>query len=225
MWYFKPSSLTIPLLAHVAFERFLVRVNTHVVFKWLDRRKRFSHTSHSYGFSFVWIRMWLCQITRLSKTLLAHITFIRFLVRVSTHVSGQIGWISKHLLANIALVRSLPLPSLRRRLFFSYLLLLDFKNDFILVRNLQTQHRFFFFHFFFFISRPPLQNRPRVHRALRMWILSSHVIISIISRSRSSSACACVACGVGTVFSPNEEIFVKTAVFFSWKKQSSVQRH
>ena len=41
-----------------------------------------------------------------------------------------------------------------------------------------------------------------------MWILPSHVIISII---RSD---ACGACGVGSVFSPNEEIFVKTAVFF-----------
>ena len=129
------------------------------------------------------------QMTRLTKTLLAHITFIRFLVRVRKHVYGQDGRISKHLPASIALVPSLPLPSLRRRRFFSYLLLLDFKNDFVLVRNLQTQHRcwllFFFFFFFFFISRN-LQNRPRVHRAFRMWILSSHGIISIRDFKRES---------------------------------------
>ena len=44
------------------------------------------------------------QITKLTKSLLAHVTFVRFLVRVNTHVSGQIGLTSKHLLANIALV-------------------------------------------------------------------------------------------------------------------------
>ena len=69
-------------LAHIAFLRFL-RVNTRVDF----------------------------QSIRMTKTLLAHITFIRLLVRVRTHVYGQLGWISKHLLANIALVllRSLSL--------------------------------------------------------------------------------------------------------------------
>jgi hypothetical protein len=52
---------------------------------------------------------------------------------VNAHVYGQLGWISKHLLANIALVllRSLSLPSsLRRSLFFSHLLIL-LLNDFI----------------------------------------------------------------------------------------------
>ena len=42
------------------------------------------------------------QTTRLSKTLLAHITFIRFLVRVNTHVNFQIASLSKTLLTHIA---------------------------------------------------------------------------------------------------------------------------
>ena len=50
------------LLAHITFVRFLVRVNTHVAFQIPDSRKRFSHTSHSYGFSFVWIRMWTFKL-------------------------------------------------------------------------------------------------------------------------------------------------------------------
>ena len=71
------------------------------------------------------------QISSSTKTLLAHITFVRFLVRVNAHVHGQVGWIFKHLLANIALVLpSLSLPSLRRSLFFSQLLIL-LLNDFI----------------------------------------------------------------------------------------------
>ena len=47
------------------------------------------------------------QITRCSKTLLAHITFVRFLVRVNTHVSFQTTRCSKTLLAHIAFVRLL----------------------------------------------------------------------------------------------------------------------
>ena len=112
------------------------------------------------------------QSTTLTKLHLAHIAFVRFLVRVNTHMHGQFRWISKHLLAHIALVlRSLPLHSfLKRRFFFLYLLIR--LEIIILVRNPQTQHqRFFFLHFFFFSRH--LQNRPRVHRALRMWILSS----------------------------------------------------
>jgi len=45
--------MTKTLLANITFVRFLVRVNTHVDFQLLDVRKRFSHTSHSYGLSFV----------------------------------------------------------------------------------------------------------------------------------------------------------------------------
>ena len=66
------------------------------------------------------------QATRSSKTLLAHITFVRFLFRVNTHMYGQFRCANKHLLANIALVllRPLSLPSLTRARFFSYLLVL-----------------------------------------------------------------------------------------------------
>ena len=51
-------SVTIPLLAHIAFVRFLVRVNTHV----------------------------FLQMTRLTKSFIAHIALVRSLVRVRTHV-------------------------------------------------------------------------------------------------------------------------------------------
>ena len=44
-----------------------------------------------------------------------------------------------------------------------------------------------------------------------MWILPSHAII--ISSSSTGSSSACGACGVGSVFSPNEEIF-----FFVFKE-------
>ena len=72
-------SVTIPLLAHVAFKRFLVTVRTHVAF----------------------------QITRCTKTLLAHITLVRFLVRVNTHVIFQSIRMTKRPLAHITLVRFL----------------------------------------------------------------------------------------------------------------------
>ena len=141
--------MTIPLLAHVAFKRFLVRVNTLVPF----------------------------QITRLTKTLLANITFIRFLVRVNTYVDFHLRRCTKTLLAHITfMLRPLSLPSLRRRLFFSYLLLLDFKNDFVLVRNPQTQHRWFFF-FFSLLHSTRNHHRLYVYRAFRMFILSSRHLI------------------------------------------------
>jgi hypothetical protein len=75
------------------------------------------------------------QFTRFTKSFIAHITFVRFLLRVNTHVSGQLGWSIKHLLANIALVllRSLSLHSFSRRRYFSYLIFLDIKIDLIFV--------------------------------------------------------------------------------------------
>ena len=79
---------------------------------------------HSFSMLSTHVRF---QTTRLTKTSPAHITFIRFLVRVNTHVSGQIVWCSKHLLANLALVLLRPLFSslpLRRARFFSYLIVL-----------------------------------------------------------------------------------------------------
>jgi hypothetical protein len=121
------------------------------------------------------------QFTGLTKTLLANITFVRFLFRVRTPVSGQTGWISKHLLANIALVPSLFLRSFPNSyLFFSFFflyLMMTRLEIIILVRNpQQTQHQIWFFFFlnFFFIFSRNLQNRPRVvHRAFSAWILSS----------------------------------------------------
>ena len=47
------------------------------------------------------------QTTRVSKTLLAHSTFIRFLVRVRTHVVFQTTRFTKTLLAHIAFIRLL----------------------------------------------------------------------------------------------------------------------
>ena len=57
-----------------------------------------------------------CQITRLTKTFLANITFIRFLVRVNTHVYGQIGWIIIQLLQKKTVIFSnqIHVSSLRR---------------------------------------------------------------------------------------------------------------
>ena len=51
---FQITRFTKTLLAHIALVRFLVRVNTHVTFQ-MTRfdENAFSHTSHSYGFSFV----------------------------------------------------------------------------------------------------------------------------------------------------------------------------
>ena len=42
------------------------------------------------------------QITRCSEALLANIAFVRFLVRVNTHVNFQIASLSKTLLTHIA---------------------------------------------------------------------------------------------------------------------------
>ena len=57
--FLQMSKLTKSFIAHVAFIRFLVRVNALV----------------------------LCQTTRMTKSFIAHITFVRFLVRVNTHVA------------------------------------------------------------------------------------------------------------------------------------------
>ena len=128
------------------------------------------------------------QSIRSTKLHLAHITLVRFLVRVNTHVCSQMWLRLKHLLANIALVPSLPLRSFLDKIRFFFLYLMMIRLEIILlVRNPQTQHqRFFFFLHFFFFSRH-LQNRPRVHRAFRMWILSSsHSIISVRDFKRES---------------------------------------
>ena len=47
------------------------------------------------------------QITRITETLLAHITLVRFLVRMNTHVFFQITRITKLHLAHITFIRLL----------------------------------------------------------------------------------------------------------------------
>ena len=144
--FLQSAKLTKSFIAHVAFVRFLVRVNTHVDF----------------------------QITRLTKSLLANMALVRFLVRVNTHVYSQEGWISKHLLANIALVLpSLSLPSFRRRrLVFSYLIALliigypQTQQHRSSCSSLSLSHALL-------IRSTRNHHRLRVFRSFRMFILSS----------------------------------------------------
>ena len=109
------------------------------------------------------------QSTRVTKTLLAYIALVRFLLRVNTHVVFQSTRCTETLLAHIALVslRSLPLHSFlsNSRFFFSHLMMIHLEII-LLLRNPRAHkhHRFFFL---------TLQNRPRVHRSFRTWILSS----------------------------------------------------
>jgi hypothetical protein len=109
------------------------------------------------------------QSTRVTKTLLAYIALVRFLLRVNTHVVFQSTRCTETLLAHIALVslRSLPLHSflINSRFFFSHLTMIHLEII-LLLRNPRAHkhHRFFFL---------TLQNRPRVHRSFRTWILSS----------------------------------------------------
>jgi len=166
---FQITRLTKSFIAHITLVRFLVRVNTHVALQTTRLTKTL--LAHITFIRFL-VRVntpVVLQSTRMTKTLLAHIAFVRFLFRVRTHVFGQFGWISKHLLAHITfvLLRSLPLRSFlfKSRFFFLYLMMIRLVEIIILVRNPRTQHQRFFF-----LS---LQNRPRVHRSFRMWILSS----------------------------------------------------
>ena len=73
---FQSIRSTKTLLAHIAFVRFLARVNKLVAL----------------------------QMVRLTKTLLANVTFIRSLVRVRTHVLFQITRFTKNFIAKITLV-------------------------------------------------------------------------------------------------------------------------
>jgi hypothetical protein len=95
------------LLAHVAFVRFLSRVNTHVSFQITRFTKTLlAHITLIRFLSSVSTHVTL-QMTRLMKALLANITFVRFLSSVNTHVSLQSTRITKTLLANIAFKRFL----------------------------------------------------------------------------------------------------------------------
>jgi hypothetical protein len=76
------------------------------------------------------------------------------------------------------LLRPLSLRSFlfKSRFFFSHLMI-RLVEIIILVRNPQTQHQIWFFFL-------PLQNRPRVHRSFRTWILSSARVVVVPRVSR-----------------------------------------
>ena len=163
---FQSTRFTKTFLAHITFERFLVRVNTRVLLQIIRCTKTLlAHIT--FVRPLVRVNTLVSfQMTRCTKSFIAHITFVRSLVRVNTHVGFQTTRLSKTLLANIALVLpSLPLRSFLNKSRFFFLYLLTRLEIIILVGNPRTQHQRFFF-----LS---LQNRPRVHRSFRMWILSS----------------------------------------------------
>jgi hypothetical protein len=93
-------------------------------------------------------------------------------------VCSQTGWSIKHLPANIALVPSLSLHSSsnKSRFLFSLLILLlhDITTRHAREHPPQSLHVSFFFSSLL-LPKIALQNRPRVHRALRVWILFSHL--------------------------------------------------
>jgi len=97
---------------------------------------------------------------------------------VNTHMYGQEGCISKHLLANIALVLpSLPLHSFSNNssFFFPHLMILFHT---IVTRHAhehppQSLHVFVVFFFSHTTRFRNHQNRSRVFRALRMFVLPS----------------------------------------------------
>ena len=125
-----------------------------------------------------------------SKTLLAHFTFVRSLVRVNTHVSRQISLTSKHLLANIALVPSLSLHSFsnKSRFLFSHLILLhhDITTRHARENPPQSLHVSLFFSSL--LLPITLQNRPRVHPA-RCGCGFFFLIFASSCCSSSSSSC------------------------------------
>jgi hypothetical protein len=126
------------------------------------------------------------QMTRLTKSFIAHIALVRSLVRVNTRVDFQITRCTKSLLANTALVlRSLPLRSFlfKSRFFFLYLMIR--LEIIILVRNPQTQHSFFSLSFFSLLHSTRNHHRLYVYRAFRMFILSSRHLIKERERERS----------------------------------------
>ena len=176
--FLQSTKLTKSFIAHVAFVRFLLRVNTLVLCQTTRCTKSFiAHITFIRFLVRVNTHVALQSISS-TKSLLAHIAFVRSLVRVNTHVSGQLGWILKHLLANIALVPSLSLRSFSNsHLFFSYLFVHLIPIN-LIIRYSQTEQHLRFF-FFLLFSSPllqnniTLQNRPRIFRSFRIWILSS----------------------------------------------------
>jgi hypothetical protein len=118
------------------------------------------------------------QTTRRSKTLLANIALVLRSLPLHSFLNTSRFFFS-HLISLYDIVtrhaqnppQSLSVVVFSLFFFFFLYLMMIRLEIVILIRNPQTQHRFFFFHFFFFSRQ--LQNRPRVHRAFRMWILSS----------------------------------------------------
>ena len=115
------------------------------------------------------------QTTRFTKTLLAHITLVRFLVRVNAHVALQMISSSETLLAHIALVLpSLPLHS------FSLFLRLMILFHTTVTRHAhehppQSLHVFVSFSLFFSLFTTRNHHRLYVFRALRMFVLPSAI--------------------------------------------------
>jgi len=74
------------------------------------------------------------QSNRMTKSFIAHIALVRFLVRVNTHVDFQMTILTISLLANIALVllRSLPLRSFLIKSRFFFLYLMMIHLEIIL---------------------------------------------------------------------------------------------
>ena len=128
-----------------------------------------------------------CQMTRITKSFLAHIALVRSLVRVNTHVDFQSIRITTSHLANIALVllRSLSLRSSLFKSRFFFLYLMIRLEIIILVRNPQTQHSFFSLSFFSLLCGTRNHHRLYVYRAFRMFILSSRHLIKERERERS----------------------------------------
>ena len=114
------------------------------------------------------------QMMRSTKNLLAHITFERFLSSVSTHVVSQMTRLTKALLANITFVRSLPLRCSRRKssALFVSYFLIFFR---FFVRYFHAQHQLFFFFFSPLSVAAHHFDRLRVDRPLRIHTLSSHL--------------------------------------------------
>ena len=180
------TRLTKTLLAHVAFIRFLVRVNTHVDFQ-LTRCTKTLLANISFIRFLVRVNAHVAlQSISSTKSLLAHITLIRFLVRVNAHVDFQSTRIIKTLLTHIALV----LPSLSLHSFRSgnnkslwHVMMILLHRDIFIVFTGRTatehpQQPKLFVSLFFFSSSPLLflitfQCRLYVSRSYRMWILSS----------------------------------------------------
>ena len=133
------------------------------------------------------------QITKLTKSFIAHIAFIRFLVRVNTHVVFQSTRVTKTLLAHIALVllRSLPLHSflINSRFFFSYLMMMIHLEILLLLLRNPRAHKHHRGSSFTRPSKPSTSRSPLfsdVDIFLRLFAVFILVVVVVIIRSSSS---------------------------------------